>query len=231
MRLQRISIRRKIRNQNKVILTFVIWRIFELSESSDKDLVESMADAEEQQYVYVVTDGSDTAGSLAQLSDQIVIARDTIEDFNQDEEADDLTDEASNNIWSKCNSALSDLLVFLVNKYNADEVKSSQVKSQHWDKLIQEFYQFTGHQQLVSKQQIIRKWHNWKQYNKSKKKPHPFALVGNLTEDKVRSKCQMLLNKLPKENQVSYLESIGGGGGDEDTDVNLQVQALLQSLF
>ena len=203
----------------------------ELPESSDKDLVESMADAEEQQYVYVVTDGSDTAGSLAQLSDQIVIARDTIEDFNQDEEADDLTDEASNNIWSKCNSALSDLLVFLVNKYNADEVKSSQVKSQHWDKLIQEFYQFTGHQQLVSKQQIIRKWHNWKQYNKSKKKPHPFALVGNLTEDKVRSKCQMLLNKLPKENQVSYLESIGGGGGDEDTDVNLQVQALLQSLF
>ena len=229
MRLQRT--RRKIRNQNKVILTFAIWRIFELSESSDKDLVESMADAEEQQYVYVVTDGSDTAGSLAQLSDQIVIARDTIEDFNQDEEADDLTDEASNNIWSKCNSALSDLLVFLVNKYNADEVKSSQVKSQHWDKLIQEFYQFTGHQQLVSKQQIIRKWHNWKQYNKSKKKPHPFALVGNLTEEKVRSKCQMLLNKLPKENQVSYLESIGGGGGDEDTDVNLQVQALLRSLF
>ena len=183
-----------------------------------------MADAQgistEEQYVYVVTDGTDTAENLAQLSDQIVIARDTIEDFSQDEEADDLTDEASNNIWTKCNSALSDLLVFLVNKYNADEVKSSQVKSQHWDKLIQEFYQFTGHQQLVSKQQIIRKWHNRKQYNKSKKKPHPFALVGNLTEDKVRTKCQMLLNKLPKENQASYIESVGG---DEDTDVNLQV--------
>ena len=182
---------------------------------------------QQHQYVYVVTDGTGTAENLAHLSDQIVIAsRDTLDGYKRLEdleESDDLTDEASNNIWTKYNNALSDLLAFLVKKYNADEVMDSKVKSQHWDKLIEEFYQFIGHQQLVSKQQIIRKWHNWKQYNKSKKKPHPFALVGNLTEDKVRAKCQTMMNKITKENQMANYIPIESVGVEEDTDINIQV--------
>ena len=182
---------------------------------------------QQHQYVYVVTDGTGTAENLAHLSDQIVIAsRDTLDGYKRLEdleESDDLTDEASNNIWTKHNNALSDLLAFLVKKYNADEVMDSKVKSQHWDKLIEEFYQFIGHQQLVSKQQIIRKWHNWKQYNKSKKKPHPFALVGHLTEDKVRAKCQTMMNKITKENQMANYIPIESVGVEEDTDINIQV--------
>ena len=57
------------------------------------------------------------------------------------------------------------------------------MKALQWEKLMSEFYAFIGDQNLVSKPQIQRKWHNWKQYNKGKKKPHPFQIVGDLNAE------------------------------------------------
>ena len=179
---------------------------------------ENSGEEQQPQYVYLVTDeGGNTTG----LADhQLVI---TAPHTYHQEETDEAED-ASTTIWTKCNNALSDLLAFLVKKYNVDEVMDSKMKSLHWDKLIEEFHRFTGQQMLVSKQQITRKWHNWKQYNKSKKKPHPFALVGNLTEESVRAKCQLLLAKLANDGQDVLTDPMGTS---EDIDVNLQVTSIL----
>ena len=127
---------------------------------------------QQPQYVYLVTEDGATAsdGNLTHLTtDQIVVTAPVNLGGFHEEEVEE-TDETSSTIWTKCNNALSDLLVYLVRKYNVDEVMDSKMKSLQWDKLIEEFNRFTGQQMLVSKQQITRKWHNWKQYNKSKKK-------------------------------------------------------------
>ena len=40
------------------------------------------------------------------------------------------------------------------------------MKALQWEKLTAEFYAYIGDQNMVSKAQLVRKWHNWKQYNK-----------------------------------------------------------------
>ena len=174
---------------------------------------ENSGEDQQPQYVYLVTD----EGGSTHLSDhQLVITAPP----SYHEEGPEDAEDTSTTIWTKCNNALSDLLAFLVKKYNVDEVMDSKMKSLHWDKLIEEFHKFTGQQMLVSKQQITRKWHNWKQYNKSKKKPHPFALVGNLTEEKVKAKCQLLLAKLAKDGQEVLTDPMVAS---DDIDANFQV--------
>ena len=42
----------------------------------------------------------------------------------------------------------------------------SKMKALQWEKLTAEFYAYIGDQNMVSKAQLVRKWHNWKQYNK-----------------------------------------------------------------
>jgi len=42
---------------------------------------------------------------------------------------------------------------------------------------------------------LFRKWHNWKQYNKARKKPHPFVVCGNIAVETVIEKCAQV--KLP----------------------------------
>merc|ERR1719270_837075 len=75
----------------------------------------------------------------------------------------------------------------------------SKMKALQWEKLTAEFYAFICDQNLVSKAQLVRKWHNWKQYNKAKKKPHPFHIVGELSLELVREKCHRLLEKMDSE--------------------------------
>ena len=88
--------------------------------------------------------------------------------------------ERLDNIWTKSDSALRDLLVFLVKKHRVDEVHDSKVKAQNWEKLIGEFNDMTGGLIGMPKAQLIRKWHNWKQYTKQRSKAHPFIIVGNI---------------------------------------------------
>ena len=46
------------------------------------------------------------------------------------------------------------------------DVMDSKMKALQWEKLTAEFYAYIGDQNMVSKAQLVRKWHNWKQYNK-----------------------------------------------------------------
>ncbi len=50
----------------------------------------------------------------------------------------------------------------------------------------------TENRVTVSKPQIVRKWHNWKQYNKARKKPHPFVVSEGITLESVMEKCQQV---------------------------------------
>ena len=60
-----------------------------------------------------------------------------------------------------------------------------QVKAANWDKLVEELHETTDNMVGVSKAQVIRKWHNWKQYNKQHGKPHPFVVVGDVVVDDI----------------------------------------------
>ena len=57
---------------------------------------------------------------------------------------------------------------------------------------MQEFHILTENRVTVSKPQIIRKWHNWKQYNKARKKPHPFVVSEGITAESVMEKCEQV---------------------------------------
>ena len=108
-------------------------------------------------------------------------------------------DNVGDTLWTMANYALRDLLAYLVQKWRIDEVMDSKVKAQNWDSLVKEFNVFTEGKVPVSRPQIVRKWHNWKQYNKTKNKPHPFLVTGTLDEDTIRDKCKQLLERLESE--------------------------------
>jgi len=118
--------------------------------------------------------------------------------------------ERLDNIWTKCDSALRDLLVFLVKKHRVDEVYDSKVKAQNWEKLIAEFTDKTGGMVGMPKAQIIRKWHNWKQYNKQRSKQHPFIIVGNIREEEVVGKCQSLIQQAKFDPTLASFLAKGG---------------------
>ena len=59
------------------------------------------------------------------------------------------------------------------------------MKAANWDKLVEELHETTDNMVGVSKAQVIRKWHNWKQYNKQHGKPHPFVVVGDVVVDDI----------------------------------------------
>ena len=69
-----------------------------------------------------------------------------------------------------------------------------QVKAANWDKLVDELHETTDNMVGVSKAQVIRKWHNWKQYNKQHGKPHPFVVVGDVVVDDIMQVREHYLN-------------------------------------
>jgi len=97
------------------------------------------------------------------------------------------------NIWSAGKNALRDLLVYLIRKHHIDEVYDSKVKATNWDKLMEEFGATTENMVGVNKAQVIRKWHNWKQYNKQHGKPHPFVVVGDVVVEDIMDRVTALV--------------------------------------
>lgn len=188
---------------------------------------------EQPQYVYFVTNEEGTANVEANsLQPQIVFTTEGLASVVETEresrsivvEDPYENPESSADIWSKCNNALRDLLVYLVKKYHIEDVMDSKMKALQWEKLMTEFYAFIGDQNLVSKPQIQRKWHNWKQYNKGKKKPHPFQIVGDLNAEIVREKCQRLLEKL--ESEMAQPEELHLPLYTTDTQPSIATQPL-----
>ena len=100
--------------------------------------------------------------------------------------------------------------MFLVKKHRVDEVYDSKVKAQNWEKLIQEFNDMTGGYVGMPKAQIIRKWHNWKQYNKQRSKEHPFIIVGNMRYEEVMEKCQALIQQAQDDPTLAAFLAKGG---------------------
>ena len=58
------------------------------------------------------------------------------------------------------------LHIFFYYLLTFSDVMDSKMKALQWEKLTAEFYAYIGDQNMVSKAQLVRKWHNWKQYNK-----------------------------------------------------------------
>lgn len=114
------------------------------------------------------------------------------------------------NIWSAGNNALRDLLVFLVRKYHIDEVYDSKVKAANWDKLLNELMETSNHMVGIQKNQVIRKWHNWKQYNKQHGKPHPFVVAGDVTVEDIMDRVDKLIKKASVTPKLAKYLATGG---------------------
>ena len=91
------------------------------------------------------------------------------------------------------------------------------MKAANWDKLVDELHETTDNMVGVSKAQVIRKWHNWKQYNKQHGKPHPFVVVGDVVVDDIMQVPLFLSNNVDfgqnggsvlKHDQLSSLSSL-----------------------
>jgi len=130
--------------------------------------------------------------------------------------------ERLDNIWTKCDSALRHLLVFLVKKHRVDEVYDSKVKAQNWEKLIIEFNEMTEGMVGMPKAQIIRKWHNWKQYNKQRSKSHPFIDFGNISHEEILQKCQALMQQA--QNDPALAAYLLKGGNEPQSSVSEDVK-------
>ena len=100
--------------------------------------------------------------------------------------------------------------MFLVKKHRVDEVYDSKVKAQNWEKLITEFNEMTEGMVGMPKAQIIRKWHNWKQYNKQRSKAHPFIVVGNMSHEEVAQKCRTLIQQAQNDSTLASFLAKGG---------------------
>ena len=110
-------------------------------------------------------------------------------------------------------------------KHRVDEVYDSKVKAQNWEKLIIEFNEKTGGMVGMPKAQIIRKWHNWKQYNKQRSKQHPFIIVGNISEEEVVGKCQELMNQAKFDSTLASFLAKGGNEPQAIVDDNKKVDS------
>jgi len=114
------------------------------------------------------------------------------------------------NIWSAGGNALRDLLVYLVRKHHIDDVYDSKIKAQNWDKLLAELRATTEDMVNVTKAQVIRKWHNWKQYNKQHSKPHPFVVVGDVVVDDILTRVANLVAQAKSNSGLAKFLSKGG---------------------
>ena len=85
-----------------------------------------------------------------------------------------------------------------------------QLKATNWDKLMDEFTQMTENMVGVNKAQVIRKWHNWKQYNKQHGKPHPFVVVGDVVVEDIIERVAALISQAKTSPGLARYLSKGG---------------------
>ena len=144
------------------------------------------------------------------------------------EQEEDFDRNTVDNVWTAAGNALRNLLVFLIRKYRIDEVYDSRIKALNWDKLIKEFHEITEDFVGMPKTQVVRKWHNWKQYNKQHQKPHPFVIVGDdHTEESVRKSVQNLLNLARKDDSLRrYLKK----GGNESMSISIERSEIAKNV-
>ena len=125
------------------------------------------------------------------------------------------------NMWNVMDYALRDLFLHLVRKYNVDETTNPRIKNDVWRAICKEFHEYVGDIGIVHAsffmriigikidfvlivqirhEKFTKKWQNWKQYNKSKNKPHP------LSDESVTIDIDMINEKLRKLKERAALD-------------------------
>ena len=79
----------------------------------------------------------------------------------------------SENMWNAMDYALRDLFLYLIKKYDIDDVTNPRIKNELWKTISKEFHDNIDNIVTIKHEKFTKKWQNWKQYNKSKQKPHP----------------------------------------------------------
>jgi len=104
------------------------------------------------------------------------------------------------NMWNVMDYALRDLFLHLVRKYNVDETTNPRIKNDVWRAICKEFHEYVGDIVQIRHEKFTKKWQNWKQYNKSKNKPHP------LSDESVTIDIDMINEKLRKLKERAALD-------------------------
>merc|ERR1712004_193621 len=104
------------------------------------------------------------------------------------------------NMWNVMDYALRDLFLHLVRKYNVDETTNPRIKNDVWRAICKEFHEYVGDIVQIRHEKFTKKWQSWKQYNKSKNKPHP------LSDESVTIDIDMINEKLRKLKERAALD-------------------------
>ena len=112
-----------------------------------------------------------------------------------------LYQDVGENMWNVMDHALRDLFLHLVRKYGVDEVTNPRIKNEVWRNISKEFHEIVGDIVNIRHEKFTKKWQNWKQYNKSKNKPHP------LMDETVANDIDVVNEKLRKLKERAALDS------------------------
>ena len=156
---------------------------------------------------------AEAAEAASNIQTQFILQTDdgslvsAVDDDSAGLEDDDIAVES---VWGAGNNALRDLLVYLVRKHHIDEVYDSRVKATNWEKLMEDFTEITHDMVGVTKTQVIRKWHNWKQYNKQHGKPHPFVVAGDISVNQIMDRVAKLVGRAREVPALAKYLAKGG---------------------
>ena len=133
------------------------------------------------------------------------------------------------NLWTVCDHALRDLFLYLVKKYNFEDITHPRQKSEMWNQLCCEFHEKIGHSVTIRQERFTKKWQNWKAYNKSKSLPHPFETHKEVLDfDIIKSKLYKLQEMVASDKVFAQRLSREGdpGGGLKSDSYDLQIDSV-----
>ena len=107
----------------------------------------------------------------------------------------------SENMWNAMDYALRDLFLYLIKKYDIDDVTNPRIKNELWKTISKEFHDNIDNIVTIKHEKFTKKWQNWKQYNKVKQKPHPFD------DDKIVTDYDVIREKIRKFKERSRMDS------------------------
>ena len=133
------------------------------------------------------------------------------------------------NLWTVCDHVLRDLFLYLVKKYNFEDITHPRQKSEMWTQLCCEFHEKIGNCVTIRQERFTKKWQNWKAYNKSKSLPHPFETHKEVLDfDVIKSKLYKLQEMVASDKVFAQRLSREGdpGGGLKSDSYDLQIDSL-----
>ena len=136
------------------------------------------------------------------------------------------------NLWTVGDHVMRDLFLYLVKRYNFEEITHPRQKSEMWTQLCREFHEKIGYCVTIRQDRFTKKWQNWKAYNKSKNLPHPFEThKESLDFDVIKSKLYKLHEMVASDKLFAQrLSREGDSDGNLKSDLcNLRLDKLTDS--